>query len=430
MQDLRLIGVQDDGQHLLLADADGARYRVPLDEPLRAAARRDRSFLGQLPIEIDGGLRPREIQALIRRGLSAEEVADRAGWSVEKVRRFEGPILAEREYIAGLARACSLGSGTTGQTLGARVDERLTARGVDLERVSWDSSREDEGLWKVVVHFPAGGRERDAWWRFDARAHFVTPGNDEARWLGEDDSVSLIPTPHVATTANPSSAVFDLEAVEGGRRPRREARESELVDNIREHSPRSRRGRKRAAPAPAQLPSPEAPLDALPLEPLARDLDSMPPPPAARDIHPVEAHLDAPETDTGNDEPGSQPGAGPDANSEPPAEGGTPPEDSAEVTSAPGHASSADVEAGQDGPENDETGPAGTEADVEQPEQHKPEQPEPEAHTDQEPVHTDHPEHAEQPQQTQPAPPSRKRSGRPSVPRWDDIMFGKGGSPS
>ena len=42
MQDLRLIGVHEDGQHLLLADADGGRYRLGLDEALRAAARRDR----------------------------------------------------------------------------------------------------------------------------------------------------------------------------------------------------------------------------------------------------------------------------------------------------------------------------------------------------------------------------------------------------
>ena len=81
-----------------------ARFRVRVDEPLRAAVRRDRPRLGQLQIEIDGGLRPRDVQALIRAGSSAEEVAERSGWSVEKVRRYEGPILAEREHVAGLAR--------------------------------------------------------------------------------------------------------------------------------------------------------------------------------------------------------------------------------------------------------------------------------------------------------------------------------------
>ncbi|MGL5862490.1 MAG: septation protein SepH, partial [Phycicoccus sp.] len=126
MQDLRLIGVHEDGEHLLLSDAEGGRFRLPLDEPLRAAARRDRARLGQLQIEIEGGLRPREVQALIRRGLSAAEVAERAGWTVEKVRRFEGPVLAEREHVALVARQCVVGSGADGPaSLADRVDERL-----------------------------------------------------------------------------------------------------------------------------------------------------------------------------------------------------------------------------------------------------------------------------------------------------------------
>jgi hypothetical protein len=105
MQDLRLIGVDDDGGHVLLADGDGARFRLPLDESLRAAARRDRPRLGQLQIEIEGGMRPRDVQAMVRAGMTAEEVAERSGWTVEKVHKYEGPILAEREYVAGLGQA-------------------------------------------------------------------------------------------------------------------------------------------------------------------------------------------------------------------------------------------------------------------------------------------------------------------------------------
>src|SRR6476659_1950499 len=130
MRELRLIGVHEDGQHLLLSDSEGERYRVGLDEALRAAARRDRPRLGQLQIEIDGGMRPREVQALIRAGFSAEEVAERAGWAVEKVGRYEGPILAEREHVAGLARAVRLrgraAAGATAPTLSARVSQRLS----------------------------------------------------------------------------------------------------------------------------------------------------------------------------------------------------------------------------------------------------------------------------------------------------------------
>ena len=110
MQDLQLIGVHEDGEHLLLVGADGERFQMPLNEELRAAIRRDRPRLGQLQIEVDGGLRPRDVQSLIRAGHSCEETASRAGWSVEKVHRYEGPILAEREHVAGLAQRVRLRS--------------------------------------------------------------------------------------------------------------------------------------------------------------------------------------------------------------------------------------------------------------------------------------------------------------------------------
>ena len=44
-------------------------------------------------------LAPREIQAQIRAGLTAEDVARVTGASLEYIRRFEGPVIAEREYV-------------------------------------------------------------------------------------------------------------------------------------------------------------------------------------------------------------------------------------------------------------------------------------------------------------------------------------------
>lgn len=130
MHDLRLVGVADDGAHVLMVNGDGTRFRLPLDEALRAAVRQDRPRLGQLQIEV-GGLRPREVQALIRSGLSTQEVADRSGWTVEKVRKFEVPVLAEREYVANLARGANPGrDGRTPMTLEGRARERLRQRGV------------------------------------------------------------------------------------------------------------------------------------------------------------------------------------------------------------------------------------------------------------------------------------------------------------
>ena len=303
MRDLRLIGVHEDGLHLLLSDSDGERFRVQLDEPLRAAVRRDRPRLGQLQIEIDGGMRPREVQALIRAGFSAEEVADRAGWTVEKVRRYEGPIVAEREHVAGLARGVRLrgrgSSGASAPTLSSRVSQRLSGRGVDPAHAEWDSARGEDGGWTVIVTFPAGGRERQATWSFDVSSRTVAAADDEARWLSEDDSVgadSPLPAPHLVSAPVRSTTVYDVEA-EGGLqgRGRRTASVSPVTDEpvdlmtaMRERASHRGRPRRRKSPA-TQTPLDGMPReDALPLEDIAFDPESMPPPPAARGPHPLD----------------------------------------------------------------------------------------------------------------------------------------------
>ena len=48
MGELELVGLHEDGEHVVLAAPDGQRYRLRIDEPLRAAVRRDRPQLEQL----------------------------------------------------------------------------------------------------------------------------------------------------------------------------------------------------------------------------------------------------------------------------------------------------------------------------------------------------------------------------------------------
>ena len=302
MQDLQLIGVHEDGEHLLLSAGDGARFRMRVDDPLRAAIRRDRPRLGQLQIEIDGGLRPRDVQALIRAGASAEEAAERAGWSVDKVHRYEGPILAERENVAGLARTARLRArtgapGTSAPTLLARVTERLKGRGVGVTDASWDSWRAQDGPWTVVLTFAAGGRQRQASWSFDLADRTVSAVDDEARWLSEDVQPARgpIPAPHLdpppeRATKVRATKVYDLEA-EGGLRTTAGAEHQDepldLMTAMRERSTaRGRRkpgGRRGSPKAPNNVPGAgdRAPDQALPLEDLAYDPQTMPPPPAA-----------------------------------------------------------------------------------------------------------------------------------------------------
>ena len=62
---LRLIGVHDSGEYLLLSDGDGGRYLLPLDET-RGRRAAGPATDGQLQIEIDGAIRPAEVQSLLR----------------------------------------------------------------------------------------------------------------------------------------------------------------------------------------------------------------------------------------------------------------------------------------------------------------------------------------------------------------------------
>jgi len=286
MQDLQLIGMHEDGEHLLLSGAGNERFKMPVDEALRAAIRHDRPRLGQLQIEIDGGLRPRDVQALIRAGASTDEAASRAGWSVEKVHRYEGPILAEREHVAGLAQRARLRSARTGvsnggsaPTLSARVTERLKARDVEVTDASWDSWRTEGGPWTVVLTFAAGGRQRQASWRYDLADRTVSAVDDEARWLSEEveEAKGPIPAPRQRPVSRCDTTVYDVEA-EGGLRPSaRDEHQGEPLDLMtamrRRSTARSRRrpgGRSASNGSPKAAAEPNTekhpPEQALPLE--------------------------------------------------------------------------------------------------------------------------------------------------------------------
>ncbi|MEV7966280.1 septation protein SepH, partial [Sphaerisporangium sp. NPDC088356] len=193
MQELRLVAVSEDGTYLVLATAGrGTRFTLPVDERLRAAVRGNFSRLGQYEIEVESPLRPKEIQARIRAGETAEEIAATAGIPVERVRWFEGPVLQEREYTAQQAQRVAVrlpGESTPGPTLGELVTERLSRRGVPSDEIDWDSCKRDDGLWRIKLGFVWNGHTRSAEWLFDLRRRHVTPYDDEAMRLSAAEYV-------------------------------------------------------------------------------------------------------------------------------------------------------------------------------------------------------------------------------------------------
>ncbi|MFF4233797.1 septation protein SepH [Streptomyces sp. NPDC001820] len=190
MPELRVVAVSNDGTRLVLKAADSTEYTLPIDERLRAAVRNDRARLGQIEIEVESHLRPRDIQARIRAGASAEEVAQLAGIPVDRVRRFEGPVLAERAFMAERARKTPVRrpGENTGPQLGEAVQERLTLRGAEKEAVQWDSWRRDDGTWEVLLVYRVAGEPHSASWTYDPPRRLVQAVDDEARALiGETD---------------------------------------------------------------------------------------------------------------------------------------------------------------------------------------------------------------------------------------------------
>ena len=253
MHDLQLVGVHNDGEHLVLTGGDGQRYRVRIDEPLRAAVRRDRARLGQLQIQTEGGLRPKEIQARIRAGETAETVAERSGLPLEHVRRYEGPVLAERQHVAVLARRLPARQVPDRPPFDDLVSERLTARGVAADAATWDAWRREGSTWTVQLSFRAGSKDRVAQWTFDVQRSHLEPLDDEARWLSAPVGAERPPAP-ARRLATVSERVYDVEA-DGGVRaadvPADDAdgaRTLDLLDALR-----GRRGRRHPLDAPGEM---------------------------------------------------------------------------------------------------------------------------------------------------------------------------------
>ena len=201
MQELRIVAVSEDGSYAVLAvPGRGGRFSLPIDDRLRIVARGQFSRLAQYEIEVESPLRPKEIQDRIRAGETAEEIADAAGVPIERVRRFEGPVLAERAYRAQEAQGASIrqpGDSGPGPRLGDIVAERLTALGVPAEEAQWDSRKRGDNSWQVQLMFTVSGRPLMAEWLFDPRRRHVSPADDDAARLSlpEADLAELAPGP-------------------------------------------------------------------------------------------------------------------------------------------------------------------------------------------------------------------------------------------
>jgi hypothetical protein len=248
MQELRLVAVSEDGSYAVLAvPGRSGRFSLPIDDRLRTVARGQFSRLAQYEIEVERPLRPKEIQDRIRAGETADEIADAAGVPIERVRRFEGPVLAEREFRAQEAQRVTVrsqGDSGPGPRLADIVGQRLTDAGASAEDARWDSRKRSDGNWQIQLMFTIVGRPQLAEWIFDPRRRHVTPADDQAIRLCLPETEW--PAPRIAAHGPATATVTSI-----GSRLGQPAHPSELRADQEWRSARTAASTPKAPAAPA-----------------------------------------------------------------------------------------------------------------------------------------------------------------------------------
>lgn len=258
---------------------------------------------------MDSALRPRDIQARIRAGESAEAVAEAARSSVDKIMPYAAPVLAERAHVAERAQLSSVrrrateGTGSLGggRTLRDAVAHQLRSENVDPQSVEWDAFRREDGRWTLTGLFETSGRSGAGTFTFDMRGNYVTLEDEDARWLVGDapQTATAAATPEVGASQRRLSAVrsdspaLGDDAIELVKPPRPE--EDSTPDFIRNLAADSRRSSERTPEAsqPTQPESrPDQPL-ATP-EPTSPDAHTAPPAPIEPSTQPEEPASESP----------------------------------------------------------------------------------------------------------------------------------------
>lgn len=210
MEQLRVIGSEDEA--LVLATESGQRFTLAVDAVLRAELKRshrqeDAANRGSRPS-------PRDIQARVRAGLTAAEVAEALEITVDDVERYAAPVLAEREHMVGQALAVPVlvaGDLDGSPTFGDAVRAKLNDAGAVGER--WTSWKEPGG-WVLKLEFTASDVAHDARWGFDPKRSTLSPRNADATQLSRQGPLpdGLIPrlraldTPQKADAASADQA--------------------------------------------------------------------------------------------------------------------------------------------------------------------------------------------------------------------------------
>ncbi|GAA5066136.1 septation protein SepH [Nocardia callitridis] len=272
MRELRVIGVTPDSTHIVCVDTEsGQKFRLPADDKLRAAARGDLARFGQIEIEMEATMRPRDIQARIRAGASVEQVTAESGMPSSRVERFAYPVLLERARAAELAQKAhpTRPDGPAVETLIDVVTAAFTERGHNIEGAEWDAWKDEKNFWVAQLQWQNGHSEIAAHWRYQPDAHggSVSPLDDPAADLIDPDFgralrglATVLPAEPEAPTAEPEP-VAEPKPVEAPARTVRQQSQPTL-DEYYEQRAVAAGGNTAALPPATPTPAPSTPAAA------------------------------------------------------------------------------------------------------------------------------------------------------------------------
>ena len=179
MKRLTIIGTTPNGDGVILSDDKGAKFLVANDPRLGAVTGHDLSRQLEMALQT---FSPREIQARVRGGDSAELIAADTGWPLDKVLRYAEPLLAERAYIAEQAQGVEVRRSGGGATL-AEAAAAVLSDHADDTGVAWDALRREDGKWIVSATFSDDDGPHTALWSYDHAGRNIHPLDDDARTL-------------------------------------------------------------------------------------------------------------------------------------------------------------------------------------------------------------------------------------------------------
>jgi hypothetical protein len=207
MSELRFTGKTEDGNHLSLVDGEGNNYSLRISDTLRATVNQPR--LAAVPAsDAVESISVKEIQRRLRAGESFEQVAREGQTTVDKVERFSGPIMQEREYILARARELIMRKDAhrSDLTFADVVLAKLAPRGVDIDAISWNTWRLLDGTWHIELHYPNRDGNGLATWNFDLARRALDATDNNGAWLIDEDAPVRVVTPGIihAEPSHPS----------------------------------------------------------------------------------------------------------------------------------------------------------------------------------------------------------------------------------